>query len=458
MNGKLKLSSSIGCLGLALALAPPHSLAAGFAILEQSAKRLGTAYAGGGAVANDVSSVWYNPAAAPRVGRAMQLGVHYISPQFDFSDPVALDQESPVPLFLSSRLDGEGGKDAVVPDFSYSALVADNWYAGITVNVPFGLATEYDDNWVGRYQTLDSEITSVNLNPFVAYQANDEFSVGFGLNLNYTEVRLSRAIDFAAACALLAGGLCPNGATPGSGQFDGAVETEGDDSGWGYNLGLLWSPTNETRVSVSYRSDIDLELTGDGDFDQPSALGGLAALPPAIGGSLSAVFADSDIEADLTLPDTFSVAVSQQLNLRTQLLADVTWTGWDSIQEISIGFENPLTPEAPEELGWENTLRYGLGLNYDYDERWTFRAGVAYDESPVPNALLRSPRLPDNDRIWFAVGGTWEISRNASLDVGYAHIFIDDTDILWEQPGVGLIAGEYDSSGDALSVAFSVGF
>lgn len=431
--------------------------AAGFAILEQSAKRMGSAYAGSGAVADDAASVWYNPAAAPRVGQAMQLGIHYIGPSFEFSDPVASDPFSAAPL-LNSRQKDDGGESAVAPNLAYIGPISDRWYAGITVNVPFGLATDYRDDWVGRYQTLESRIESINVNPFAAYRIDGAWSVGFGFNINYTDVSLSQAIDFAAICARLAGGLCPNGAIPGSGEFDGEVETEGDDLAGGYNLGVLWSPDYRTRVSLAYRSEIDLSLEGEGDFDQPQALGGFSALGPVLGGGLSATFSDSDIEADLALPDTFALSLYQLLNLRTALLADITWTGWSSVSEIRIDFDNPLTPTAVEPLEWDDTFRYSLGLSYEANDSWTLYTGVAYDESPVPNARLRTPRLPDNDRAWLGFGASKTLSQRASIDISYSHVFIENTDIVWERADGSLISGEYESEGNNLSLAFNLKF
>lgn len=458
MNWRLLTVAMTGAGTLALGYSQPGATA-GFAVLEQSAKRMGTAYAGSGAVADDASSVWYNPAASTRVGRSMQLGVHYIDPTFEFDNPVAINGEEPTPPLFSFRGDDvDGATSAVLPNFAYSALVFDGWYAGFTVNVPFGLATEYRDDWVGRYKALDSEITSINVNPYLARQFNDAWSVGVGVNVNYTDVSLSRAIDFAGICAQLVGGTCPNAAVPGAGDFDGSVETEGDDVGYGYNLGLLWSRDYRTRVSLAYRSEIDLDLTGEGDFRHPESLGGFAALGPELGGSLAAAFADADIQADLSLPDTLSLSLYQLLTARIALLADVTWTGWSSVPAINIAFENPLTPATEERLEWEDTLRYSAGLSFEPDDAWTVRAGLAFDESPVPNARLRSPRLPDNDRTWLALGASRVLSRSVSMDISYSHVFIDDTDIEWQRPEGDFIRGEYESEGDNISLALNVRF
>ncbi|MGQ9426806.1 OmpP1/FadL family transporter [Gilvimarinus sp. F26214L] len=435
---------------------PQAGNAAGFAILEQSASRLGTAYAGSGAMAEDASEVWYNPAAAAHIGTGMNLGLHYIDASFEFGDAQVSPEAGA--LLASSRVKDDGGTTAVLPNLAYTAEIGGGWFGGFTINAPFGLATEYKDDWIGRYQTLDSDIASINLNPFVAFRLNDEWSFGAGVSINQTEVTLSRAMDYAAICAQAVGGLCPNGARPGAGEFDGEVEAEGDDIGYGYNLGVIWSPAEDTRVSLSYRSEIDFELEGDGTFSAPVARGGFEALGPLLGGGLAATFSSSDNTADLTLPDTLALSYYQGIGDRLSLLADVTWTGWSTLDAIVIEFDNPLTPTAVEPLGWDDTMRYSLGLSFDANEAWTLRAGVAYDETPVPNARLRTPRLPDNDRTWLALGASTEVADNAVLDISYTHILLDDTDIIWEEMAGGTVAGEYESEGNALSVGLSLRF
>lgn len=446
---------SLGAL-VGLVVVPVATVhASGFGVLEQSVKRLGSAYAGAGASGEDASEVWYNPAIATQLDDEVNLGIHYIDPGFEFEDPVVTGGPAGDALLASSRLRDDGGSSALLPNIAYTTKLSDQWFAGVTVNVPFGLSTEYRSNWIGRYQTLDSEITSINVNPYAAYRLDDHWSFGFGISVNYTDVSLSRALDVASLCAQAAGGLCPNGALPAGGQFDGRVKAEGDDIGYGFNLGALWTPMEELRVSAAYRSEIDLDLEGDGKFRLPE---GVEALPPALGGALSAVLSDSDAEADLKLPDTASIALHYQVAETVALLADVTWTGWSNLDAIIIEFDNPLTPAAVEPLEWDDTVRYSVGALYEPGGNWTWRAGVSYDETPVPNSRLRTPRLPDNDRTWIALGATAALSPTLDLDIGYAHIIVDDTDIEWQGVAGETVAGEYDSDGNVLSVGLSLRF
>lgn len=428
--------------------------AAGFAVLEQSTKRLGTAYAGAGASGEDASEVWYNPAIATRLDSSGNIGIHYIDPSFKFqSDPIVTGP-SAAALLSSSRIKDDGGEAAILPNVAFTTQFADQWYGGVTVNVPFGLSTKYRSDWIGRYQTLESEITSINVNPFVAFRLDEHWSFGLGVNINYTDVSLSRALDVASICAGALGVPCPNGAVPAGGEFDGRVKVKGDDVGYGFNLGVLWSPVEDLRVSLAYRSEVDLDLEGDGKFRQPTGLGGLEALG-FVGDAIGAVISSSDAKADLKLPDNASLAVHYQLTPAVALLADITWTGWSNLDAIVIKFDNPLTPTAVERLDWDNTFRYSIGAIFEPGGNWAWRAGVSYDETPVPNARLRTPRLPDNDRIWAAIGATVGLGPDTGLDLSYSRVIINDTKIEWEGLAGERVIGEYESTGNVFSVSLS---
>lgn len=454
-------------LSLPLTLFPLPGYSAGFAILEQSAKRMGTAFAGAGVVGDDASEMWYNPASLTAMDASAQFASHLIFPSIEFnSNSSAVTAPASAALFASSDPRDDAGARAFVPSFAYvtplqsgsSSNQRQAWYAGLSINAPFGLATEYNNNWLGRYRALDSAIASININPALAFKINEHWAFGFGVNVNYTEVSLSSAIDVAGVCAQLVGGICPNGAPPSSGVFDGEVEVTGDDVSLGYNLGLWWQASPGTRLGFAYRSEIEHEIEGEGDFLQPVTLGGLSALGPVLGAGLAATFTDSDASADLTLPATFSISARHALNERTALLADASWTGWDSLQEIRIDFANPATPTSVEELNWTNTWRFSLGVEHALDDSLSLRLGYAVDESPVPNRFLRTPRLPDNDRQIFATGLSKRISNDMSIDASYAFVKMDDTEIEWTRANGDHLAGDYDSHGHNLSVAVNLLF
>jgi long-chain fatty acid transport protein len=200
----------------------------------------------------------------------------------------------------------------------------------------------------------------------------------------------------------------------------------------------LWQPTPATRVGLSYRSEIDYTLDGDASFSDFSP-------------------ANGDIEADTTLPDSASLSLFHKLGPRWELLADITWTGWSDFEELAIYYKNgPLLSYTPEE--WDDILRYSLGATWHMDDKLSLRAGLAYDEAPVSDKY-RTPRIPDGARTWVAIGGQYRVSRQGVLDFGYAHLFVEDSDLNSPAPGTipftPVLTGSYDNSVDIISFQYT---
>jgi long-chain fatty acid transport protein len=409
--------------------------AAGFALIENSAQGMGNAFAGGGAVAEDASTLWFNPASITRLPSQMQGVVHYISPSFEFTDGGSTFPGGAIPGAPTN----DGGEDAFVPNFYYIRALNERWSFGLAVNAPFGLRTEYDNNWTGRYHALESEIVDLNVNPALAWKVNEVFSVGFGVSLNYIDATLNNAVDF----GLIAGG-------PGAaGTADGFTENTADDISFGFNFGFFYEPNERTRYSMAYRSQINHKLEGDAVFT-----GVPAPLDP--------FFFNDGISVGASLPDTFSLSAFHLLTPMVGLMADATWTGWSEIPELRIVYDNPANAggagTAVEPLGWKNAWRLSLGLNYYQSSRLTLRTGVAYDQSPVPNPVQRTPRLPDNDRVWLSVGASYHINEKITADFGYSHLFIDDTNIARTNNLGATLVGTYESSADIFSLGINYYF
>ncbi|MDH3316398.1 MAG: outer membrane protein transport protein [Gammaproteobacteria bacterium] len=414
--------------------------AAGFAVNTPSAQSMGNATAGGGAVAEDASTVWFNPASMTRLPSQMMASAHVLLPNFEFTD-----KGSTLPIPPATPISGpttsDGGTNAIAPNFYYIRTLNERWSFGLAVNAPFGLATEYDNNWKGRYHAIDSEIVDFNLNPALAYKVNEVFSVGAGVSVNYIDAKLTNVVDFATICAVNA---LPC-AGP-SGTLDGFAENNADDISFGFNFGVFYEPRDGTRFSLAYRSQINHKLEGDADFTVPAA-----ALP-----FLGPVFTDGGIKVGASLPDTFSFSAFHMLTPKIGIMGDATWTGWSDIPELRIVYDSPTngggSGTSVESLGWEDVWRLALGLSYYHSDRLTLRTGVAYDQSPVPNPVLATPRLPDNDRIWVSIGASYAINDKASVDFAYTHEFIDDTNIARTNSTGATLNGVYESSVDIFSL------
>ncbi|EEF79028.1 Outer membrane protein transport protein (OMPP1/FadL/TodX) [Methylophaga thiooxydans DMS010] len=216
---------------------------------------------------------------------------------------------------------------------------------------------------------------------------------------------------------------------------DGKVKLGADDWGYGYNLGLLYQATDDTRIGLAFRSKISHTLKGDG------------TLKDASGNTV----VDDNIQADVDLPETLSLAIHHRLNKQWSVSADATFTRWSRFSELNIQSDGGQLSSVKAE-DWENTMRYGLGVDYRHSDKWQFRAGVAYDETPIPNTERTTARIPGNDRKWVAVGATYHYSENIILDAGYAHLFIDNPKINETDDTGYNLKGEYDASVDLLGV------
>lgn len=422
----------------------PASPGAGFALIEQSASQMGNAFAGGAAFANDASTVYFNPAGMTRLPAQLVGAAHYVSPSAKFSGGATDIFGNPV----SGGNGGDGGEDGVIPNLYITAPLGDGLYAGLGINAPFGLSTKYDADWQGRYQAIQSELVTVNFNPSLAYRVNRTLSLGAGINLQYIDAKLTQAVDQGSLCAPTQAqlqvlgvpgadpALCA-GLTPQS--SDGRAKVHGDNWGGGYNLGLLYEPGEHTRIGLSYRSEIKQQLSGNASFD--------GILPQF---SSFGIFVRTGVTADVDLPQSASLSVWHDIGERWSVMADATWTGWQSFDELRIQY-NSFQPDTVIDESWNDSWRYAVGINYRYNSHWTFRAGSAYDESPIPNASHRTARIPGEDRIWASLGVGYRLSQSLGIDVGYAHLFVNDPKINETSATAGNLSGEYDASVDIIS-------
>jgi long-chain fatty acid transport protein len=395
--------------------------AAGFALIEQGGSGMGNAYAGASAVAEDASTIFFNPAGMTYINGTQAVGaIHLIKPNAEFNDK---DSEP-----ANFRQLGDEGPDAgdlaFVPNFYYKRDLTDSLDFGLGINAPFGLKTEYDKEWLGRFQADMSEVKTININPAIAFKVNDQLSLGFGISAMWAEATLTRAVNFGAA-----------------GQ--GSIKVKGDDWGFGYNLGAIYQATADTRIGIAYRSKVEQHLDGDAKFRRPAGIP-FAAAP------------DGDVKADVSLPASLSLSAFSHLNDKWELLCDITWTRWSQFERLAI-YRNSgaLLSETPE--NWDNTMRYSVGVNYLYSDAIKLRAGLAYDEEAISDKF-RTARIPGNDRKWVSLGASYVMSPASKFDVGYTHLFMSDASIDDNQITSGRLRGDYEGNVDILSMQYTHNF
>jgi long-chain fatty acid transport protein len=377
-------------MGAALATLGSGAYASGFQLQEQNASGLGLAYSGMAAAVQDASTVFWNPAGTALLpGIQGAFALNYIIPDSKYTDGPSPNPRVSTFNPLAGN-GGQGGESALVPAMYGSWMINNQWSVGLAVNAPFGLATDWDSPWQGQFHGVKSEIQTININPTVAFKVNNAIQLGAGLSYQRLEATLTTAANLAGTAI---------------------GQVKGDDWAWGWNVGALFALGPDTRIGVTYRSTTKYEVGADLTFNT-------AALAAGAG----------TVKANIKLPDTFSVAVSHQLNPKIRLLADWTWTGWDSIQNLTIvRTSGPLagTNASSTALNFQNSWRLGGGIEYEASQMWLLRGGLAYDTSPVQDQY-RTPRLPDNDRTWLSIGARFKPSPNWWLDFGYTYIWVHD--------------------------------
>ncbi len=426
---------------------------AGFAIIEQSVSGLGSAFSGVSAVAEDATTVYFNPAGMTRIkGQQVVVGMHFIYPQSDFSGTAQTSAALGSLAITGSGKDG--GEAAFVPNLYYVYNPENTpWAFGLGINAPFGLVTEWDRNWVGRYHAVKSDVQTININPAVAYKLNDHFSFAVGFNAQRIDAELSSAVDFGS---ILAAKSVP-GAVPT--QQDGFSVLEADDWAYGFNVGMLLEVDENTRFGVHYRSQLNYKAKGTAEFSYDNVPGAFVPLLQGAG------FANTNASADINLPASLSMSAFHRYSPQFAVMADATLTAWSSFDELRVKFANGL-PDSVTTENWDDSWRLSLGGIYSPNEKLDLRFGVAFDQSPIPSAEYRTPRIPGEDRYWVAVGAGYRFSDALSLDFGYAHLFVKDAKID-KRAGVdptgenffrGDLVGEFENSVDIASLQLNWNF
>ena len=389
--------------------------ASGFQLFEQNASGIGNAYAGSAAVAENASTIYFNPAGMTQLQKLeVSGGVSVVKPSFSFNN-----KGSSVGGLTGTGDGGDAGGWGFVPNGYASWGVTKDLYVGIGISAPFGLKTEYDDRWVGAAQSRMFEIKTINVNPSVAYRLNEKVSLGFGLNWQKIDATYER----------LAGINVPS-----------VAKLTLSDDAWGWNAGALFTLSPSTKVGISYRSSIKYKTEGHTNLN---------------GAWLN------DSKASLTLPDTAILSVTQKLSDRWEMLGDISWTGWSSIPKVDILRANGSLAQVLD-TDFKDAWRVALGANYQLNNAWKLKYGIAYDQTPVRGATTRLVSLPDNDRVWLSFGAQWVPDKAQKIDLGVAYIHVRDSKIRNDQtsvtPSRGYVAGEYSGNIWVLGAQYSYAF
>ena len=415
-------------LALAVVATSSHGLASGFAINEQSVSAMGTSFAGRSSSADDASTVFGNPAGMARLKRdEVYVGAAAIHAKSDIDNASA--NAGPLPLAGSN--DGDMVPTTGVPMGYYVKPLDDKVAFGLGVYVPFGLMTDYERGFQGRYHADKSYVRVITVQPTLSYRFNERLSVGFGPTFNHIEGELSSSLL--------------NPLSPGSN--DGKVKVEGDDTAVGFNAGVLYEFSPRTRAGITYHSRVEYELEGDTRVSASGVLAGLSG--------------KYDAKLDLTTPESVDLSITHELDDAWTLYLGSTWTRWSRFQEIRVQNDAATLPAnlatIVEEQNWHDTWAHAIGLSYRLNPQWTLRSGIAVDQTPTNNGD-RSPRIPSGDRTIFSVGAGWSPNRDMTIDLAYSYLHEESVAVNHPSATRGDYRARYDNSAHGLAASLSYRF
>ncbi|GAB3779820.1 OmpP1/FadL family transporter [Dyella agri] len=480
---------ALAALSVAVAgalVAPGMAHASAFQLKENSAQGLGRAYAGSVTAGNDVSVVENNPAAMSDLdGTFVQADITAINFSAKFSGSSHDVLGNPI----SGGNGGDAGTTLPVPALAIATKLNDQVNLGIAFDVPFGFQTEYDSNWMGRYDAIKTLLRSYDTTLSASFKINDQWSIGASAIAERTNAELTNAINFnavglgiqqgigektAAAIAQIqaaaAAGLIPPAqaaamaqAAAAQGQAaaagvaaltppgsDGYASVKGNNWAWGWQLGAYWKPTANDRVGLDYRSRITHDIDGTANFTTTPGYD-LLLQNPQLSGSIPA-FQHTAGTARLTNPATATFSYWHQES-KFGIGADVTWTQWSVMRSLTLVYANPTQPTTTLPFNWRNTYYVSVGGEYYATDKLTLRAGVSVDQAPM-NAVNRDPRVPDAARHMATFGIGYKASENFQINAAYAHIFVSHAGMNGSTDATGdVLAGNFDDYGNLLSVS-----
>jgi long-chain fatty acid transport protein len=425
-------------LALLLAVAE-RAQSSGLSNSIQSATANANATAGQTAAAEDASTIFYNPAGMAMLGRnEIVNAVGIVFPSTSFGNHGSTDAVGG----LMTGSSATNPQTFALPSLFAASQINDTVHIGLGVFSPDGQATKYADNWVGRYQLQHVALKTIDVDPAIGVRLSNELSIGAGLDIQYAHLARANAIDFGSLCFGVLGPISCTGLGLMPQRADGRLNL--DLSSWavGYNLGILFTPSDATHIGLSYRSPVDHGFSGSARFNVPATAAPLTA---------SSLFRNTSARSQLSTPDVIAFGLSQRIAERWTALIDVDWTVASRVKQLALTFDNPTQPRLRQPLNWHDTIRVAIGLVCDLSPETKLRAGIAYDQSPIPSAF-RSADLPSSDKVLIGVGVTQRVRDSLWLTTSYSREQYAPASMHIAVPGAGTLIGRVRQHSDAVGL------
>lgn len=391
----------------------PLVQAGGLMLYEVGSDNTGLVNAGAAARAQGPSTIASNPAGLSYLeGTQVSAGAQLL-----YGD-VGFDTDS------STTTRGGNGGNALplMPGASFfiSHQLDQQWSLGFGSYGDFGLSQNYDNDWAGRYFVQNATIAGLSLVPSAAYKFNDQWSVGLGLKAMYGVLKTEAAIDRSPF------GLLDRA----DGQYKYA------DSNWGYgaNLGVIYAPQAGTRIGLAYTSKVDL------NFEDRLDVKGSGPLLDRIDGL--------NTKIDMSVPQTATLSLYQQLDSQWALLASANWQDWSNFGEIYAEVDTNLAgaQSTTVDAKYKDTYQLALGTQYQSTPKWLWSAGVAYDTSAVSDSN-RTVTVPMGEQWRLGTGVTYALDKSTDLNLSWDVIWMGDMPVEQSKSLSGeRLSGEYQAA------------
>ena len=415
-------------LSIAVSMVCSQAFSAGFAINEQSISGMGTGFAGRSSSADDATTVYGNPAGMSRLKRQeVSVGAALLDAKTDIHNGRG--------TFGGSN-DGDMVPLVAVPMGYYVKPIDDHWAFGVGFYAPFGLVTNYESGFAGRYFADKSDVKVMTFQPTVSYAFNDKVSIGFGPTFSRIEGTLTSETLTAA--------------TPG--RNDGKVKITGDDTAVGFNAGILVQATDTTRLGLTYHSKIDFKLDGKTKIEG-------VGFGPFNGQKY-------DANLDLDTPESVDMSITQKIDDKWTVYAGSTWTRWSRLKDITVtnsgvpvqlgGSAGPIGT-ITEEQNWHDTWAHAVGASYQLNKQWVLRTGFSVDQAPTNN-VNRSPRIPTGDRKAISFGAGWSPTDDLTIDVAYSYLREDEAKIRDSSATKGSYSADFKNSANGFGTSVTYRF
>ncbi|WP_340621135.1 long-chain fatty acid transporter FadL [Xenorhabdus siamensis] len=416
MNQKNLFTRS--ALAVAVAIISSNASAAGFQLNEYSSSGLGRAFSGAGVVAEDASEGSRNPAAMTLFDRpSFSGGLIYVKPSVDITG------RSPTPNPATKTYNSTDAKNiapnAPIPNLHFITPITEQWFVGASATSNFGLSTNFGNNYAAGLIGGKTSLKTVNFNLSGAYKLNDQFSFGLGVNAIYADAEIIRHMGekstemtkmFNMLGKIKHIKYLENLSLSDASE---AARLKGKDWGYGWNAGLLYQYDENNRYSLTYRSKVKVKFkSGDYSSDLPY-------IPSQFESGTNGKTVKGKL--DLNLPDMWELSGYNRVAPQWAIHYSFLYTGWNEFKELKATRNDTGQVAFEKHEGFRNAYRISLGTTYYYDDNWTFRTGIAFDESPVP-AKNRSISIPDQNRFWLSAGTTYAFNKDASVDVGVSYM------------------------------------